>query len=95
MDVTKLFEPTDNIAPLESSKLDMMIENALTHPQLRVAANENKPWAARALAIAAAIVLAITVSLNLMPMTTGSYDASDAYDEISDLVLYETLYDLS
>jgi len=98
MDVTKLFETTGDTAPLETAKLDAMIEAALAHPQIRLPANQNKPWAARALAVAAAIVIAITVSLQFMPipsMTGASADAGDAFDEISDLVIYETMNDLS
>lgn len=95
MDVTKLFDTKENIAPLESARLDAMIETALAHPQIPVAANENKPWSVRALAVAAAIVLALTISLQLLPKTISSAEASEAYEEISDIVLYETMRDLS
>ena len=98
MDVTKLFEG-DKIEALSDAKLDAMIESALAHPQIKVAANENQPWFKRALAVAAAVVIALTFSLQFMPgLTSGSsteVTSSDAYDEISDLIMFETMTDQS
>lgn len=97
MDVTKLFDG-DKIEPMESAKLDSMIETALAHPQLKIPANENKRSFRRALAIAAALVMAITFSLQYMPATMpdlASEDSGEIYDEISDLIILETMNDLS
>ena len=95
MDVTKLFESSEYIPPLESAKLETMIDIAISQPQIKKPANENKPWFTRAVAVAAAIIIALTVSLNLMPVQPATQDVSDAYEEITDLVIYETLNDLS
>lgn len=97
MDVTKLFEG-DKVEPLSDARLDAMIDKAVTYPQISIPANENTQWFKRALAVAAAVVIAVTISLQYMPnMTSGVSTASsnDAYDEISDLLILETLNDLS
>lgn len=101
MDVTKLFEiSNDKLEPLDTAKLDAMIENAVAYPQIRVPANQNNTWIRRAVAVAAAIVIAVTVSLQFMPATVieptaGISSNSDVYDEMSDLLILETLNDLS
>ena len=97
MDVTKLFEG-DKVEALSEYKLNIMIEQALAQPQIRVAANENNTRYKRVLAIVATVILALTVSLQFMPDTipkTAPDISSDAYDEISDLIILETLNDLS
>lgn len=96
MDVTKLFEG-DKVEPLSDTRLDAMIEKAVAYPQTSVPANENTQWFKRALAVAAVVVIAVTISLQYMPtMTSGVVvdNNSDAYDEISDLIILETLNDL-
>ena len=105
MDVTKLFETSDNnIEPLELAKLDQMIERAVAYPQLQVPANQNPVWVRKAIAVAAAIVIAVTVSFQFMPMpSTGiqqeikqeTLSDSDAYSDVSDLLILETVNDLS
>ncbi len=97
MDIMKLFE-NDKIEPLENAKLDAMIEKAIAHPQLKIPANENNRSFRRVLAVAAALVMAITFSLQYMPATMpdlASEDSSEIYDEISDLIIFETMNDLS
>ena len=101
MDVTKLFEVSDDkLEPLALSKLDAMIEQAIAHPQIKRAANENQPWIRRAMAVAAAIIIAVTVSFQFMPDTltgtnTSISSGGDAFDEVSDLLILETMNDLS
>jgi len=110
MDVTKLFEisfePSDRIEPLPTAKLDAMIERASAYPQLQVPANQNPAWIRRAMAVAAAIVIAVTVSLQFMPApfqemnptaetTTAAINNGDVYGDVSDLLMLETLNDLS
>ncbi|PZP56703.1 MAG: hypothetical protein DI586_02735 [Micavibrio aeruginosavorus] len=97
MDITKLFE-NDKIEKLDNEKLEFMIEAALAHPQIRVPANENNRRFRHALAIAAALVMAITFSLQYMPNTMpdlASDDNNEIYNEISDLIILETMNDLS
>ncbi len=97
MDVTKLFDG-NKIEPIDSAKLDFMIEHALAHPQIKIPANENNRSFRRALAIAAALVMALTFSLQYMPATMpdlASDDSGEIYDEISDLIILETMNDLS
>lgn len=103
MDVTKLFDiPEDDIEPLAAARLNAMIEKAVAQPQAKFAANENSNWARRALSVVAALVIAVTVSLSLMPASTFTTSTSttvsggdDAYDEMSELMVLETLNDLS
>ncbi len=103
MDITKLFDiPEDDIEPLAAAKLNAMIEKAVAQPQARIAANENSNRFRRAISVAAALVIAVTVSLSLMPTMTiapnsATSEASngDVYDEFSDLLVLETLNDLS
>lgn len=100
MDVTKLFEiSSDKLEPLSSTRLDAMIETALTQPQsqpsLKVPANQNSHFIKRALAVAAALAIVITVSLQLAPQVSISTAIdNDAYDEISEMLIIETLNDL-
>ena len=102
MDVTKLFElPPEKLAPLPDGRLDAMIEQALSLPQRPVSAphvpaNQNNRIR-RALAIAAALALVVGVTFHFMPMTqtvTATQSTDDAYEEISDLLILETLNDL-
>ena len=104
MDVTKLFDnKNDNIEPLELAKLDAMIEHAMLHPQIQVPANQNFIWTRKAMAVAAAVIIAVTVSFQFMPVadqSTGheiasSANADDVYGEVSDLLMLETMSDLS
>ena len=96
MDITKLFDNQTNITPLENARIEAMIDQALAYPQIQKPANQNGTWIKRALAVAAAIALVVTVSLQFSPIQTAPAEtASDAFDEVSDLMLLETLNDLS
>ncbi len=93
MDVMKLFDNyKQEVPPLAAEKIDAMIEQALAYPQINRPANQNAPWLRKALAVAAALALVVGMSLQLSPTTSSG---SDAYDEISDLLILETLSDLS
>lgn len=100
MDVTKLFEKFDDKIPaLDLAKLDTMAENAMAYPQFGQPANQNVTWVRSVLAVAAALVMVVTLSLQLSPVSHVSQNndtiSYDAYSEISDLLMLETLNDLS
>lgn len=105
MDVTKLFDnKNDNIEPIELAKLDAMIEHAMSYPQIQAPANQNTIWTRRAVAVAAAIILAVTVSFQFMPAPldnqighdiASASSTDDILGEISDLIILETMNDLS
>ena len=104
MDVTKLFDSkNDNVEPLELAKLDSMIEHAMSYPQIQVPANQNSIWTRKAIAVAAAVIIAVTVSFQFMTVpdqpagqeVASTTNADDVYGEISDLLMLETMSDLS
>lgn len=96
MDATKLFDNQKHVEAMDSARIEAMIDQALAYPQLQKPANQNGTWIKRALAVAAAIALVVTVSLQFSPVQTIPTEASsDAFDEVTDLMLMETLNDLS
>lgn len=96
MDVTKLFEDKTHIEPMEQLRIETMIDQALAYPQIQKPANQNGTWIKRALAVAAAIALVVTISLQFSPLQPVATEvSSDAFEEITDLMMLETLSDLS
>lgn len=96
MDATKLFDNQKNIEPMDDLRIEAMIDQALAYPQIQKPANRNGVWIKRALAVAAAIALVVTVSLQFSPIQpVPTESSSDVFDEMTDLMLMETLNDLS
>ena len=108
MDVTKLFDiPEEKMMPMDTMRLDAMIDTALATPQHkragRIAINQNRrEWRKfTALAAVFAIVIALSTQLYVSDYGTSPVGVSassvsaDPYDDVSDLLIMETLNDLS
>ncbi len=88
--------PESTFAPLSASKLEAMIDRALTHPQQQ-ASNVvafRRPWATTAglTAMAASILLAFMVTPAYTPSgsSTGTAVAQSDTTDVSDLLLLES-----
>lgn len=98
MDIKRLLESGAEIPELPASKIEQMVNDAVAYPQLQKAANENNPWLRQILASAAAVLILVAAGVHFMPPVAapqGSESAEEAYEDMTDLMLYETLRDLS
>ena len=98
MDIDKIFNQEQPVPELSPDRLEAMMDTALAYPQLKKPANQNMPFIRKALATAAVVMLMIAAGIELYPTSYNSPAATaseDAYGEVTDLMLYETLNSLS